>query len=128
MDQENLSVYENETIPKQMSRERYKPNIENNLNFLALEYMVSTLSSNNIPIILVSYPIHPISLSSLDSNQLDQHNLTLDYLLKYDRVESHNYIWSEEWEKEDFYDFEHLDERGRNKLCSILGPGIFSKI
>jgi len=128
MDQENLSVYENETIPKQMSRERYKPNIENNLNLLALEYMVSTLSSNDIPIILVSYPIHPISLSSLHSNQLYQHNLTLDYLGKYDKVDSRNYIWSEEWEKDDFYDFEHLDEPGRNKLCGILGPDIFSKL
>lgn len=128
MDEESLSIYENETIPKQMSRDRYKPNIENNLNFLALEYIVSTFSSNNIPIILVSYPIHPISLSSLDSNQLDQHNLTLDYLEKYDKVESHNYIWSQGWEKGDFYDFEHLDEQGRNKVCTMLGPEIFSNI
>ena len=128
MDEESLSFYENETIPKQMSRDRYKPNIENNLNFLALEYIVSTLSSNNIPIILVSYPIHPISLSSLNPNQLDQHNSTLDYLEEYDKVESHNYIWSQEWEKGDFYDFEHLDEQGRNKVCTMLGPEIFSKI
>ena len=128
MSKENLSAYENETIPNQMSRERYKPNTENNLNFLALEYMVSTFSSNNIPIILVSYPIHPISLSSLDANQLNQHNLTLDYLARYNKVESYNYIWTGEWEKEDFYDFEHLDERGRNKLCNILAPNIFSNI
>ena len=83
-----------------MSRDRYKPNIENNLNFLALEYIVSTLSSNNIPIILVSYPIHPISLSSLNPNQLDQHNSTLDYLEEYDKVESHNYIGVKSGKKE----------------------------
>ena len=71
--------------------------------------------------LLISYPLHPIALSALKDSQLEGHNETLLQLESYDGVMSLNYIWSEGWSKEDFYDFEHLDDLGREKLCQLLG-------
>jgi hypothetical protein len=121
MNETELILYENETIVQQMGRSRYNPIIENNLNIAALEYMVSSFSENEIPVLLISYPLHPTALSALKDNQLEGHNETLLHLESYDGVMSLNYIWNEGWSKDDFYDFEHLDNLGREKLCHLLG-------
>lgn len=117
---EELSNYENETIPSQMSRSRYKPDLESNLNYQALEYIVSTLSENDISVLLISYPIHPYGNNNLLPGQLDQHNVSLSTLAAYSGVYSVNYIWDDNWHKEDFYDFEHLNSLGRLKMCDLL--------
>lgn len=125
---EELSDYENETIPSQMSRSRYKPDLESNLNYQALEYIVSTLSENDIPVLLISYPIHPYGNNNLLPGQLDQHNVSLSTLAAHSGVNSVNYIWDENWDKEDFYDFEHLNSHGRLKMCDLLTTEIISLI
>lgn len=117
---EELMEYENKTIPNMMKRERYNPGLDSNLNHEALEYMVSSFSSNGIPVLLVSYPIHPIAVENLSPNQLDNHNSTIEKLLEYGGVDALNLIWGDQWGYEDFYDYEHLNHTGRLKMCSII--------
>lgn len=124
LNQSELEIYENTTIIKQLKRPRYNPPVEMNLNKLALEYMVQELSIHEIPVLLISYPIHPSAKSNLFDNQLEPHNNTIERLSNYEGVSSLNLIWTEGWVHSDFYDIEHLDTAGREKLCSILSPKI----
>ncbi len=120
MSPQELEEYETITIPKQMKRDRYNPNLSSNLNFEALEYMVSSFTRHDISVILISYPIHPVAIEALTSNQLDAHNTSIDTLLKYNGVSYLDLIWEGNWTRSDFYDFEHLDFPGRQKVCSII--------
>jgi hypothetical protein len=124
MNESELELYETEMIPYQMNRNRYNPVLEDNLNFAALEYIVASFSQNKIPVLLISYPLHPIAVSGLDDGQLNAHNESLSVLESYDGVESVNYIWDESWGAENFYDFEHLDTLGREKICHSLAASI----
>lgn len=123
-----LEYYENTTIPNFLERARYNPHSESNLNKLALEYMVKTFSNNGIKTILLSYPIYPTAVSLLSENQFDQHNNTILDLSGYDNVESLNLIWLDIWENQDFYDIEHLDVSGREKVCSIMSAKLAEMI
>ena len=124
MNESELELYETEMIPYQMNRNRYNPALEDNLNFAALEYIVASFSQNKIPVLLISYPLHPIAVSVLGNGQLNAHNESLSVLESYDGVESVNYIWDESWGAENFYDFEHLDTMGREKICHSLAASI----
>ena len=124
MNESELNLYETETIAQQLNRNRYNPILENNLNFAALEYMVSSFSENGIPVLLISYPLHPTAVSVLKDEQLNAHNQSLLILESYKGVKSLNYIWDDTWESEDFYDFEHLDTLGREKICHLLAARI----
>ncbi len=123
-----LSYYENFTILEHLNRARYNPDSEINLNKLALEYMVESFSKNNIETILISYPIYPKAVEMLNDNQLDEHNNTISNLLKYDNVKSLNLIWLDIWDNQDFYDIEHLDSHGREKLCSIISSDVYESL
>lgn len=120
LNQSEVEDYENATIVKELKRPRYNPTVEMNLNKLALEYMVQEFSEHKIPVLLVSYPIHPTAKSHLIDNQFEPHNNTLEILSSYEGVSSLNMIWTDEWAHSDFYDIEHLDTSGREKLCSVL--------
>ena len=117
---EELDEYENVTIPSLMKRDRYNPVLDSNLNFEALDYMVSSFSNHGIPVMLISYPLHPAAMKSLAPNQFDQHNSSIETLLEYNDVTSLNLIWEGNWTRNDFYDYEHLDHFGRQKVCSII--------
>ena len=121
---EERSTYENETIPSLMQRNRYKPELENNLNFDALEYMVSRFSENEIPTLLLSYPIHPLAMDALEANQLDQHNTSIERLQSYNDVSAVNLMWENNFTGSDFYDYEHLNWTGRQKMCSFISNEI----
>jgi len=120
LNESELIEYESETIAKEIKRPRYNPLIETNANYEALVYMVSAFSSNEIPVILVSYPIHPNAKSLLLDGQFDAHNMTIEKLTEFERVSSLNLIWEDSWTPSDFYDIEHLDVLGREKICSKL--------
>lgn len=117
---EELDKYENVTIPNLMKRDRYNPVLDSNLNFEALDYMVSSFSDHGIPVMLISYPLHPAAMKTLAPNQFDAHNSSIEALLEYDDVTSLNLIWGGNWTRNDFYDYEHLDHFGRQKVCSII--------
>jgi hypothetical protein len=90
--------------------------------------MVKSFSNNGIKTILLSYPIYPTAVSLLSENQFDQHNNTILDLSGYDNVESLNLIWLDIWENQDFYDIEHLDVSGREKVCSIMSAKLAQMI
>ncbi len=121
---EELTIYENETIPSLMQRNRYKPDLDNNLNLEALEYMVSRFSENGIPTLLVSYPIHPLAMDALEASQLDEHNTSIERLQSYEEVSAVNLMWENNFTGNDFYDYEHLNWNGRQKMCSIISNQI----
>lgn len=117
---EELQKYENETIPTLMTRDRYKPNLVSNLNYDALDHMVSRFTSNGISVVLVSYPIHPIAMESLEPGQLDDHNSSINRLISYDKTSSLNLMWNHSLNQDDFYDYEHIGESGRQKMCTMI--------
>jgi len=119
-----LKVYENETIIQKLRALRYNPSAEDNLNKIAIDYMVKQFSENNIPVVLVSYPIHPNAVLALQNEQFKEHNQTLQRLGAYHGVTVLNLIWDTYWSALDFYGIEHLDVRGREKLCSAIAPVI----
>ena len=89
-----------------------------------MEHMVSRFSENNIPILIVTYPLHPIAVSSINDNQLDPLNSTITNLSTFSNVHYFDTIWTGEWNNSDFYDYEHLDISGRQKLCIDLSSKI----
>jgi len=117
---EELQKYENETIPTLMMRDRYKPNLISNLNYDALDHMVSRFTNSGISVVLVSYPIHPIAMQSLEPGQLDDHNSSISRLLSYDKTSSLNFLWNHNLNQDDFYDYEHIGEAGRQKMCTMI--------
>lgn len=117
---EELDKYENVTIPNLMKRDRYNPVLDSNLNYESLDYMVSSFSNHGIPVMLISYPLHPVAMKALAPNQFDTHNSSIETLLEYNDVTSLNLIWEGNWTKNDFYDYEHLDDLGRKKVCSVI--------
>lgn len=121
---EELEEYENITIPNLMKRERYKPTIANNTNLQSLDYTISRYSEAGIPVILISYPIHPLAVDSLTSGQLDEYNVSVEKMLTYEKVSHLNLLWNNQFQPLDFYDYEHLDFRGREKLCPIVSDEI----
>ena len=125
---EELQEYENKTIPKLMQRDRYKPNLSSNINYDALEHMVSRFTDNGISVVLVSYPIHPIAMESLEPGQLDDHNTSINRLLSYDGASSLNFMWNHNLNQNDFYDYEHVGKTGREKMCTMLSKELADSI
>lgn len=121
---EELEEYENITIPNLMKRERYKPTITNNTNLQSLDYTVSRYSEEGIPIILITYPIHPLAVDSLSPGQLDEYNLSVEKMLTYQEVSHLDLLWGNQLQPQDFYDYEHLDFTGREKLCPIVSEEV----
>lgn len=117
---EELQEYENKTIPKLMQRDRYKPDLMSNINYNALEHMVSRFTDNGISVVLVSYPIHPIAMQSLEPGQFDDHNTSINRLLSYEGASSLNFMWNHNLNQSDFYDYEHIGKTGRQKMCTML--------
>ena len=121
---EELEEYENMTIPNLMKRERYKPTMTNNKNLEALDYTISRYSEEGIPVILISYPIHPLAVDSLSPGQLDGYNRSVEKMLTYQKVSHLDLLWESQFGPKDFYDYEHLDLTGREKLCPIVSDEI----
>jgi hypothetical protein len=120
LNQSQRSEYENITIPEQLKRIRYNPSSNSTLNIIALNHMVSQFSSNGIEVVLVSYPIHPKMVIEVSPGQFDILNETMESLTDYTNVRKFDLIWQDDWTTADFYDFEHLDERGREKFCKKM--------
>ena len=71
-----MNDYFTENMEAISSSPIYTPQKEKTLNHEAYEYMLNTLTSNNIPVLLLGLPHHPQVYPYLN-NQLDNYNYTL---------------------------------------------------
>ena len=83
----------------------------NSQSHRALDYQISTLLSNEINVILVTPPYHPLSMFE---NRWDGLNYTLD---EYRVRTIFDQTWNNSWEDDHFYDRNHLDDEGRLEFC-----------
>lgn len=102
----------------------YKPSYYGSQSHLALDYQISTLLENEIKVIVVSPPYHPLSLSFVTEGKWDGLNETLQRYSKWPGVTLFDQTWTEGWEDQHFYDRNHLDDEGRIEFCNRIAPVI----
>ena len=102
----------------------YKPSYYGSQSHLALDYQISTLLENEIKVIVVSPPYHPLSLSFVTEGKRDGLNETLQRYSKWPGVTLFDQTWTEGWEDQHFYDRNHLDDEGRIEFCNRIAPVI----
>ena len=102
----------------------YKPSYYGSQSHLALDYQISTLLENEIKVIIVSPPYHPLSLSFVTEGKWDGFNETLQRYGKWPGVTLFDQTWTEGWEDQHFYDRNHLDDEGRIEFCNRIAPVI----
>ena len=102
----------------------YKPAYYNSQSHRALDYQISTLLSNEINVIIVTPPYHPLSMTHISENRWDGLNFTLDKYRDWPGVTIFDQTWNNSWEDEHFYDRNHLDDEGRLEFCERIAPVI----
>ena len=102
----------------------YKPSYYGSQSHLALDYQISTLLENEIKVIIVSPPYHPLSLSYVTEGKWDGLNQTLQRYGEWPGVTLFDQTWTDGWEDQHFYDRNHLDDEGRLEFCSRIAPVI----
>lgn len=99
----------------------YHP-INDSLSNKALDYTINTLLKNDIEVLIVVPPQHPLSLKSVKNGQWDALNETIESYLELEGVTLFNQLWVEGWNDEHFFDRNHLDDEGRIEFCNRVAP------
>lgn len=98
--------------------------INNSLSNKALDYTINILLQNDINVLIVVPPQHPLSLESVRNGQWNALNETIESYLENEGVTLFNQLWEEGWNDEHFFDRNHLDDEGRVEFCSRVAPFI----
>ena len=128
---ENNSTLRNPEAWFQENMERYSeygeytPQHNGTLFHMVLNHMVEELIRNDVKVVQVAAPRHPMIFEYLEAGQTDGLNSSLLDLKLSDDVFVKNMFW-EKWEAHDFLDRNHLNSDGRQKMCEILAPVIDS--
>ena len=112
-----------ESMPKRIKYGIFNPKSNDTQNYVALEYMVSSLTNAGIEVVLVGIPHHPLVNGYLAPGQLDGMNETYDKFISQFGVHSVQMYW-ESWNSEEFTDKQHLDNDGRKRFCQQVTPFI----
>ena len=121
--QQEVEKYFSTNMPLLVNGSIYKPQYNSTLNHRAYEYMINELTSNNIEILLLGIPHHPLVYDYLSHSQLDGYNSTFENFSKIDGVTGMNMFW-EEWPDWMFRDRNHLGDAGREYACERLSHSI----
>lgn len=109
----------------QMSKTgNYKPSYYGSQSHLALDYQISTLLENEIKVIIVTPPYHPMSMTYVSEGKWDGLNQTLEYYSEWPGVTIFDQTWATGWQDQHFYDRNHLDDEGRLEFCNRIAPVI----
>ena len=117
--QQEVEEYFSTNMPSLANGSIYKPKYNSTLNHMAYEYMIQELTSNNIQILLLGVPHHPIVYDYLTHGQLDGYNSTFENFSQINGVTGMNMFW-EEWPEWMFRDRNHLADAGREYACERL--------
>ena len=99
-----------------------------NENKFFLEAICNTCSKRNIKVILLTTPTHHSYNSQLNKNQLEiTTNICANLCNKYSNVSYLNWLTDSRFIDEDYYDADHLNDRGAKKLTTILKEEISHK-
>ena len=99
-----------------------KPNSNGTLSHDALEYEINSLLNAEIEIIILTPPYHPEHLEYLEMNQWDGLNQTIERYSQLPGITVFDQTWDTNWDSDDFYDRNHLDDDGRLKYCNRITP------
>lgn len=102
----------------------YAPQENGTITHAALDYEIQTLLDNNIKVILVSLPQHPVAVNLVPNGKWDGFNSTMARYGAIDDVTIFDQLWEPGWEDDHFYDRNHLDDEGRIEFCQRLAPVI----
>ena len=118
---EEREEYNNSQMAKTAN---YKPAHYGSQSHAALEYEFETLLKNDIQVVLVGPPHHPLALSYVPENKWNGMNETLERYADWPGVTIVDFTWSDGWIDDHFYDRNHLDDEGRQEFCNRLVPVI----
>ena len=102
----------------------YKPAHYGSQSHTALDYEIETLLRNDIQVVLVGPPHHPLALSYVAEDKWNGMNETLERYADWPGVTIVDFTWSDGWIDDHFYDRNHLDDEGRQEFCNRLAPAI----
>ena len=98
--------------------------INNSLSNKALDYSINTLVNNDIEVLIVVPPQHPVSLEYVRPGQWEALNETIHSYLELEKVSLFDQLWKDGWSDEHFFDRNHLDDEGRIEFCTRVAPYI----
>jgi hypothetical protein len=105
----------------------FNPQHSGTLFHTVMEHIVEELTRNGITVVLIATPRNPMVFDYLEPGQTDGLNSSLSNLTISDDVIVENMFW-ETWDKDEFLDRNHLNNNGRQKMCEILAPKIYSSL
>jgi hypothetical protein len=118
---EQREEYNNSQMAKTAN---YKPAHSGSQSHSALDYEIETLLRNDIKVVLVGPPHHPLALSYVAEDKWNGMNETLERYSDWPGVTIVDFTWSDGWIDDHFYDRNHLDDEGRQEFCNRLAPAI----
>ena len=89
------------------------------VNIYCLEYMIDSLESNGIKVILYSPPYDPLLIDNLPEGHWDLFNITTQKMIDEGNLTYLNYSF-ERWSSSEFKDLTHLYDGGIIRLSDIL--------
>lgn len=95
-----------------------------NPNQLAFQHIIDTLSSEDIPILLVGLPYNPNLLERLSDNQWDYYNQSMEIYSQIEGVHYTNFLWNKSWTEEYFNDYTHASRTGEIKFAELISQDI----
>ena len=123
MSRNEIEAFMEERMPKKVNQSVYKPQAGGTLNHLAYDYIIHTLRENDIPVLLVATPHHPLIHEYLSANQLDGFNSSFMHYANLSGVYGINMFW-ETWHNSMFRDRNHIGVNGREYFCERISPVI----
>ena len=106
---------------KMRDSSKYYP-LNNSLSTKALHYQITSLLNNEIKVMIVNPPQHPLSLNYVPEGQWDSVNETIQNYSKTAGVYVFDQLWEVDWGDEHFWDRNHLDDEGRLEFCNRISP------
>jgi len=95
-----------------------------NPNQLAFQHIIDTLSSEDIPILLVGLPYNPNLLERLSDNQWDYYNQSMEIYSQIEGVHYTNFLWNKSWTEDHFNDYTHASRIGEIKFAELISQDI----
>lgn len=107
-----------------INRSYHNPEGTFNKNIQSLEFIIDSLISNHIEVLLVGLPYNPVLIDRLADGQWEYYNATYDYFKSTKSIYTIDYLWTDYWSDEDFNDYTHASRAGEIKFSKLISAEI----
>lgn len=107
-----------------INRSYHNPEGIFNKNVQSLEFMIDSLISNEIEVLLVGLPYNPVLIDRLAEGQWEYYNTTYDYFKSTKSIHTVDFLWTDYWYEEDFNDYTHASRAGEIKFSKLISKEI----